>query len=94
MTPIAPESCDACLRRAFLIARLAPRIAGLLDRPGPRVAGLLALSESDLLSAVAGPHADRLLEDLDRLDLVAERERFHQHIDGGRRHRVCAHRQP
>ncbi len=27
------SACDACLRRAFLVARLAPRIAGLLDRP-------------------------------------------------------------
>jgi DNA processing protein len=72
----SPDSCDACLRRALLIARLAPRIAGLLDRPRARVAGLLALSESDLLAAVAGPHAERLLEDFDRLDLAGERERF------------------
>jgi DNA processing protein len=76
MSPIAPESCDACLRRALLIARLAPRIAGLLDRPRARVAGLLGLSEADLLSAVAGRHAGPLLEDLDRLDLGGERERF------------------
>jgi DNA processing protein len=76
MTPIAPESCDSCLRRALLIARLAPRIAGLLDRPRARVAGLLALSEADLLEAVAGPHSDRLLEELDVLDLGDERERL------------------
>jgi DNA processing protein len=76
MTAIAPGSCDSCLRRAFLIARLAPRIAGLLDRPRARVAGLLALSEADLLEAVAGPHSDRLLEELDGLDLGDERERL------------------
>jgi DNA processing protein len=71
-----PECCEACLRRAFLIAALAPRIAGLLERPRARVAGLLALPEPDLVAAVAGPHAGRALESLDRLDLDAERERF------------------
>jgi DNA processing protein len=76
MTGIAPDSCDSCLRRAILIARLAPRIAGLLDRPRARVAGLLALSEADLLEAVAGPHSDRLLEELDGLDLGDERARL------------------
>ena len=76
MTTIAPDSCDSCLRRAFLIARLAPRIAGLLDRPRARVAGLLALSEANLLEAVAGPHSDRLLEELDGLDLGEQRERL------------------
>ena len=76
MSAIAPDACGSCLRRSFLIARLAPRIAGLLDRPRARVAGLLALSEADLLQAVAGRHADRLLEELDGLDLVHEHERL------------------
>ena len=76
MTATAPDACDLCLRRAFLIARLAPRIAGLLDRPRERVAGLLGLSESDLLAAVAGRHAEPLVEDLDRLDIGAQRERL------------------
>jgi DNA processing protein len=76
MTANAPHACDLCLRRALLIARLAPRIAGLLDRPRERKAGLLALSEPDLLAAVAGPHAEPLLEDLDKLDTGAERERL------------------
>jgi DNA processing protein len=76
MTALAPDACDPCLRRSFLIGRLAPRIAGLLDRPRARVAGLLALSEADLLAAVAGPHAEHLLEELDNLDLGDERERL------------------
>jgi DNA processing protein len=80
MTATAPDACHLCLRRAFLIARLAPRIAGLLERPRERVAGLLALSESDLLAAVAGPDAEQLVEDLDRLDIGAESERL---ADGG-----------
>jgi DNA processing protein len=72
----APAACDPCLRRALLIAALAPRIAGLLDRPRARVAGLLALSEADLLAAVAGPQAARIEEELDALDLASERARF------------------
>jgi DNA processing protein len=74
MTAGTAEACAACLRRAFLVARLAPRIAGLLDRPRARVAGLLGLSEADLLQAVAGPHAASVLDELDRLDVDAERE--------------------
>jgi DNA processing protein len=76
MTVVTPDTCDSCLRRSILIGRLAPRIAGLLDRPRTRVAGLLALSESDLLEAVAGRHAERILEELESLDLGAERERL------------------
>jgi DNA processing protein len=76
MTAIAPDTCDSCLRRAVLIARLAPRIAGLLDRPRSRVPGLLALDEADLLRAVAGRHAERILGELERLDLGDERERL------------------
>ena len=76
MSAAQPETCDACLRRAFLVAALAPRIAGLLERPRARVAGLLALSESDLLAAVAGSHAARLVEDLDRRDFAGERVRL------------------
>jgi DNA processing protein len=74
MTAIAPDTCDPCLRRSFLIAGLAPRIAGLLDRPRARVAGLLALSEDELLQAVAGRHRERILEELDGVDLGRERE--------------------
>ena len=75
MTP-APEACDPCLRRAFLIAWLAPRIAGLLERPRGRIAGLLALPEAELLAGVAGGHAERLVHALDGLDLDAKRECF------------------
>ena len=37
------DSCEACLRRAFLIAHLAPRIAGLLGSGDRRARGLLGL---------------------------------------------------
>jgi len=67
------DACDACLRRALLVARLAPRIAGLLERPASRVAGVLGLSEEDLVSAVAGPRAAEVHAFLRGLD--AERVR-------------------
>ena len=67
MSRVEESACDACLRRAFLVGRLAPRIAGLLDRPGRRTSGLLALSESDLLAAVAGERAEQIALDLEQL---------------------------
>ena len=67
-------ACADCLRRAFLIARLAPRIAGLLDRSGPRVRGVLALSEPELLSAVAGERAEQIALEFERFDADAARE--------------------
>jgi DNA processing protein len=72
----APLACNACLRRAHLIARLAPRIAGLLDRPRSRLRGLLALEEAELLAAVGGGQAEELACQLDRFDAAAERERL------------------
>jgi DNA processing protein len=50
----APAACDRCLRRGALLARLAPRIAGLLDRPRERAPALLSLSDADLIEALAG----------------------------------------
>jgi DNA processing protein len=76
MSAAPADACDACLRRAFLIAALAPRIAGLLERPRARVAGLLALEEAELLAAVAGPQAARIEAGLDALDLASERDRL------------------
>ena len=64
------DVCDSCLRRAFLVARLAPRIAGLLQRPRPRPQSLLALSEEQLIAAVVGvpdPGIQDWLESFDRI---------------------------
>jgi len=61
-------SCDACLRHAYLIAHLAPRIAGMLDRPRERVPGVLRLDEQELIEQVAPRRADaarQFLEDFD-----------------------------
>jgi DNA processing protein len=70
------DSCDACLRRALLIAHLAPRIAGLLGRGDRRVHSLLGLPEDDLVAAAAGRHVERALAFLDALDVVLERRRL------------------
>jgi DNA processing protein len=69
-------SCDACLRRAFLLAQLAPRIAGLLGAGDRRAAGLLSLPEDDLLAAVAGRRVDEALAFLDAFDPTSERTRL------------------
>lgn len=70
------DACDACVRRAFLIAHLAPRIAGLLGHGDRRTAGLLALPEDDLLVAAAGKRVEGALAFLRGLDLNRERERL------------------
>jgi DNA processing protein len=70
------DACDACLRRAFLIAHLAPRIAGLLGGGERRARGLLALPEEDLLAAAAGRRVGQALAFLDALDADHEREQL------------------
>ena len=80
-------ACDACLRRATLVSRLAPRIAGLLHRPRPRLSGLLALEEHELLAAVAGDQAERVAAELDAFDAESERGR----LAAARVEGVCLH---
>jgi DNA processing protein len=70
------DACRACLRRALLIAHLAPRIAGLLCAGERRAAGLLALPEHDLLAAAAGRRVEQALAFLDALDAEEEEERL------------------
>ena len=70
------EACDPCLRRAFLLAHLAPRIAGLLGSGDRRARGLLALSEGELIAAAAGRRVQQALDFLDGLDVDRERERL------------------
>ena len=64
------DACDACLRRGYLVGRLAAPIAGLLDHPGRREAGLLGLDDDQLIAAVAddgGADAAGFLESFDSL---------------------------
>jgi DNA processing protein len=70
------DSCTSCLRRAFLIAHLAPRIAGLLGGRVRRASGLLALPEDALLAAAAGEGVGEAIEFLEALDTERERERL------------------
>ena len=70
------DACAPCLRRAFLLAHLAPRIAALLGRGDRRATGLLALPEGDLLAAAAGKRVEETIAFLDALDPDAERERL------------------
>jgi len=81
------DACDACLRRAFLLAHLAPRIAGLLGGGERRATGLLALPEHDLLAAAAGRRVQQALDFLDALDVGIERRR----LLSGQFVAVCAH---
>jgi DNA processing protein len=68
------DACHGCLRRAYLVAHLAARIATLLDRPTRRPRGLLALTDERLIAAVAGAddtEARRCVEEFDS-DAVRE----------------------
>ena len=54
-----PTACDHCLRRAALLARLAPRIErAAAGATGGRSGELLALSDADLADAVDGDASD------------------------------------
>lgn len=69
-----PEACDACLRRALLIAAMAPLIeTASANKPGSRTPELLALADRELARAVARPHADDLLSEARSHDLAAFR---------------------
>jgi DNA processing protein len=70
------DTCNSCLRRAFLIAHLAPRIAGLLGGRARRGSGLLALPEDELLAAAAGHGVEEALAFLEALDADHERGRL------------------
>jgi DNA processing protein len=66
-----PTACPECLRRARLLARLAPYIEKVATgTPGSRSPELLRLSNEDLVAAVAPRDAERLL---DQASALAER---------------------
>lgn len=62
------DACDGCLRRGYLIGRLAAGIAQLLDHPRRRAPGLLSLEEDELIAAVAGDAEDQVQAFLDCFD--------------------------
>ncbi|HEY1357593.1 MAG TPA: DNA-processing protein DprA [Thermoleophilaceae bacterium] len=67
------SACGNCLRRAHLIARLAPRIAGALQGPRPPGTSLLALPDAQLIAAVLGHPEPGVLAWLEAFDAVAAR---------------------
>ena len=80
-------ACDGCLSRAFLIARLAPRIADVLQRPRQAGQSLFALGHEQLIAAVLGRPDEATLGWLDGFDADAARERVRR----ARCWAVCAH---
>lgn len=68
---ISPRACPICLRRARLLAQLAPYIERVATgSPGSRSPELLRLSNEDLVAAVA-PRAEKSL--LESVEKVSER---------------------
>ena len=81
------EACDSCLRRAYLVGHLAPRIAGLLERPGPRASGLLGLPEEELVAAAAPRRGTEVRAFLGAFDAAAARES----LDDWQMIALCSH---
>jgi DNA processing protein len=70
------SACEACLRRGYLVGRLAPRIAGMLDLPQRSVPGLMTLGDEELIAAVAGRSPEGPLRFIDSFDSRAARARL------------------
>jgi DNA processing protein len=67
-------ACDACLRRSWLIARLAGHIEiAWSARRGN--ASLLALADAELIAALGGAQRDALADEYERVDAAALRRR-------------------
>ena len=106
MSAVASDfgACPDCLRRSWLLARLAPFIERSCDdRAGRRVPELLALENEDLVRAVAPRRVDENLSFLDSVDeetmasSLAESEcwafcRHHSAWPSGLRHQADAPR--
>lgn len=65
------SACDRCLRRAWLLGRL----AGHLDHARGRIDEVLALPDDELIAAVGGRARRAIGRELSRVDAVGERER-------------------
>ena len=65
-------ACDACLRRSWLIARLAGRIE-LARHEHARLPEVLALPDARLIAAVAGSAAGRVAAEREAFDVEAAR---------------------
>jgi len=63
------RACDACLVRAWLLARL----AGHLEQVRADIDAVLALADQELIAATAGRHRAAIAGELERLDVPALR---------------------
>jgi DNA processing protein len=66
----APSACGGCLARPWLLSRL----GGHLDLHRDRVEALLALSDRDLIAAVAGTHRSTIEHEYEQFDAARARE--------------------
>ena len=64
-------ACDACLRRTWLLGRM----AGHLDHARARIAAVLELDDGELIAALGGELADDLLRERDAVDIGLQRDR-------------------
>jgi len=81
------NACEACLRRTWLVARLAGWIE-LARHEGRRLPEVLALTDEDLVAAVAPSEAARIQRQLERLDPAELRGAYEAAGLAG----VCRHR--
>ncbi len=79
-------ACEACLRRAALVARLAPHIERARGERR-RLGELLALPDEELVAALAGERRDDIERARDSFDVAIVRER----LAAGAMHAVCRH---
>jgi DNA processing protein len=87
VTPIR-DACEPCLRRALLLRGLAAHIERVTTQePGSRSRELLALTDGELVEAVGGADARRVLERTRATDLAP----FVAELDDAGCWSVCAH---
>ena len=68
---MAPQTCDACVARSWLLVRM----AGHIERVRGRIDAVLELAEDELIAALGGREQDRLRRELEQVDLSAARVR-------------------
>jgi DNA processing protein len=85
-----PHACISCLRRANLVARLAPYIErSASGGPSKAIFELLRLSSEDLVAAVASTTAEQVLAQVE----AASEERLRADIDAAQCWACCCHDQ-
>lgn len=80
-------ACDACLRRALLIERLAPHIERVATGGGRGSPELLALEDERLASAIGGRRAGEILTDA----RAASARDLRRRVDAARCWTTCRH---